>query len=65
MSCHVANVGTESDAGPGLQGAATRHSVVRSLPENPTIARVALAHRSAITPVFDCRYITVITERQT
>ncbi len=26
MSCQVTNVGTESDAGPGLQGAATRHS---------------------------------------
>ncbi len=26
VSCRVTNVGTESDAGPGLQGAATRHS---------------------------------------
>ncbi len=26
VSCQVTNVGTESDAGPGLQGAATRHS---------------------------------------
>ncbi len=26
MSCQVTNVGTESAAGPGLQGAATRHS---------------------------------------
>ena len=26
VSCQVTDVGTESDAGPGLQGAATRHS---------------------------------------
>ena len=26
VSCHVANVGTESDAVPGRQGAARRHS---------------------------------------